>query len=262
MNSKASCRGAYSWTGSLLTPRSGRWVRQMTFKTIVVCLLAASAFACGSGPPDLTSQVGPSPVVLADTSASQLNVSVRLTIGGYDTSTRDRTMIDVNFLHGEHPVQFVADERVVCAGVSLQRFTGAFEGTVATESIAGTVMTCVYTSGPQSASLSLRVPQAPVILSPRDREQVPHGANTTVTYSLQPDPTMWVIAISPQAKAVAKPDSITPTGATLDTTALQTGAGTIALTEPSLPLNGLQGTQFQSVSGGAWAATVVDVEWI
>lgn len=45
----------------------------MTFKTIVVGLLAASALACGGGPPNLGSQVGPSPVVLSDTSASRLN---------------------------------------------------------------------------------------------------------------------------------------------------------------------------------------------
>jgi hypothetical protein len=234
----------------------------MTFKTILVGLLAASALACGGGPPNLGSQVGPSPVVLSDTSASRLAVSVRLTLGGYDTPTRDRTMIDVIFEHGGHPVQFVAGEKVICAGVALQRFTGAFEGTVSTASIAGTAMTCTYTSGLQSAPISFRVPRAPVILSPRDREQVPHDANTAVRYSLEPDPTMWVIAISPHAKAVAKPDSITGTGATIDTTTLQTGAGTIAITEPSLPLNELQGTQFQSLSGGAWAATEVVIEWI
>lgn len=171
-------------------------------------------------------------------------------------------MIDVIFEHGGHPVQFVAGEQVLCAGAVLQRFTGDFEGTFPTASIAGTVMTCIYTSGLQSAPISFRVPRAPVILSPRDREQVAHGPNTAVRYSLEPDPTMWVIAISPHAKAVAKPDSITGTGATIDTTTLQTGAGTIAITEPGLPLKQLQGTEFQSVSGAAWAATEVVVEWI
>jgi hypothetical protein len=234
----------------------------MTTKTIVAILLAALAFACGGGPPELTSQAGPSPVVLSDTSAGRLDVFVRLTMGGYDPATRDRTMIDVNFEHGAHPVRFVADEHVVCGGLALQRFTGAFEGTLPTASIAGTVMTCAYTSGEHSAPISFRVPQAPVILAPRDREQVPHGANTAVRYTAEPDPTMWVIAISPRAKAVAKPDSMTPAGATIDTTALLTGAGTIAITQPGLPLHELQATQFQSVTGGATAATVVVVEWI
>ncbi|MGH7761757.1 MAG: hypothetical protein ACREOY_10150 [Candidatus Dormibacteraceae bacterium] len=234
----------------------------MALKTIVVALLAASACACGSGPPDLASQAGPSPVVLTDTSAGRLAVSVRLTLGGYDTPTRDRTMIDVNFEHGGHPVRFVADERVACGGVPLQRFTGAFEGTVRTSSIAGALVTCVYSSGGQSAPISFLAPQPPVLLSPRDREQVPHGANTAITYRVEAGPTLWIVALSPQAKAVAKPDSITSTGATVDTTALQTGAGTIALTQPSLPLNELRGAQFESLTGGAWAATVVNVEWI
>jgi hypothetical protein len=234
----------------------------MTFKTLAVMVVAASALACGSGPPDLTSQVGPPPVVLTDTSAGQLDLSVRVAIGGYDTPSRDTTTIDFNFAHSGHPVRFVADEHVVCAKVALQRFTGAFEGTLPTTLIAGTRVTCTYTSGQQAASISFRVPQAPMILSPRNREQVPHGASTAVTYSLEPDPAMWVIAISPHAKSLAKPDSITPTGATIDTTALLTGAGTIGITEPNLPLHDLQGTQFQSVSGGASAATAVVVEWI
>jgi hypothetical protein len=234
----------------------------MTFKTIAAGLVAAAAFACGSRPPDLPSQGGPSPVVLSDTSAGQVSVSVHLNLGGYDPATRDRTMIDVNFEHLGHPVQFVADEHVVCGGVALQRFTGSFEGTLFTASIAGRPMTCTYTSGRQSAPISFYVPHAPVILSPSDRERVPHGASTTIRYTADPDTTLWVVALSPHAKAVAKPESITPTGAAMDTTALQSGAGTIALTEPSLPLNELQGAQFQSATGSAWAATVVVVEWI
>src|SRR6266849_3765515 len=108
MNSKALPTYPYSATRSLRTARSSRWMRYMTFKTLVVMVVAASAFACGSGPPDLTSQAGPSPVVLTDTSAGQLDLSVRVAIGGYDTPSRDITTIDVNLAHSGHPVRFVA----------------------------------------------------------------------------------------------------------------------------------------------------------
>jgi hypothetical protein len=64
----------------------------MALKTIVVIVVAVTALACGGGPPQLTSQAGPSPVVLSDTSAGRLAISVRLTLGGYDTVTRDTSV--------------------------------------------------------------------------------------------------------------------------------------------------------------------------
>jgi hypothetical protein len=92
---------------------------------------------------------------------------------------------------------------------------------------------------------------------------VPHGTNTVVSYEGGADDTLWVVAISPNAKAVSKPDAITPTSATLDTSALLTGAGSIALTESNnAPLADLQGSQFQSIAGSSRRMTMVSVVWI
>lgn len=220
--------------------------------------------ACGSSPAGLNdSEAGPSPVVLKDTSPGQLTVSVGVNMGGYDANARDRTLIDVNFLHDSRPVRFIAGEQLKCNDVPLKSFTGSFEIEFATMLIAGKAMTCVYRSGSQTASLTFDIPPALVILSPTDHEKVRHGPRTTVRYSGAMKSDLWVVALSPNAKAVAETNEITTTMATLDTSALGTGDGSIALTDPSnFALTDIQGHQFRSVQGTARRMTMVAVAWI
>jgi hypothetical protein len=233
------------------------------WRSVAATGMALIVLGCGGRQTGLDSQVGPSPVVLKDTSPGQLAVSVALNLGGYDTSTRDKTVLDVNFQQSGRPVEFTGGESVTCTGVALKRFIGSFEVTLPTASIAGRAMTCVYTSGQQSAPLTFRVPKELVILMPREHEPIPHGPRTIVTYSGDPDNTLWVVALSPNAKAIAPPDAITATSATLDTSALQAGEGSIALTDPtSLPLTEIQGPQFHSVGGSARRMTMVAVVWV
>ena len=231
-------------------------------KTLVAALAAAAVLGCGAVRPDLSSQAGPSPVVLKDTSAGQLAVFVIVDQGGYNTASRDMTRIDILFQHGGRPVNFVAGEQVVCAGGTLTRFTGSFEGTFPSASIANRAMTCVYMSGPQSASLSFHVPARLVILSPREHQQVPDGPHTIVTYSGEVDSTLLVGAISPSWKAFAQPEAITATGATVDTTKLQSGEGTISLRQDYVQLKELKGPSFQSVRGRGGAITMIAVVWV
>jgi len=231
--------------------------------TVPIAIVLLAACGAGGGQTGVDgSSVGPSPIVLQDTSPGQLSVYVAVSLGGYDISNRDKTRINVMFQNNGHPVKFVAGEKVICGGVTpLTRFIGAFEGTVPTASIAGRTMKCTYTSGQQSAALTFRVPKALVILSPREHEQLPHGPHTIVTYSGEPDSTIWVVALGTQAKAVATSDATSATSATVDTSALKGGAGSIAVTQPSLQLTELQGELFQSVGGSAWSATMVAVVW-
>jgi hypothetical protein len=102
-----------------------------------------------------------------------------------------------------------------------------------------------------------------VVLSPREHERVPHGPNTVIGYEGGADNALWVVAISPNAKAFAKPDAITATSATLDTSPLLTGEGSITLTDPnSIPLVGIQGTQFHSIDGSSRRVTSIAVLWV
>lgn len=234
-------------------------------KSIVALALMAVAFSACCGPSHdlLSSQAAPSPVVLADTSAGQLALSVGVNMGGYDASTRDKTSIDVFLQHDGRPVQFIKGEHVDCGGVPLTRFTGSFEGGYSTAAIAGEVMTCAYTTGRHSATFTFRIPQALLVLSPREHERVPHGPNTVISYEGGADNKPWVVAISPNWKAFAKPDTITSNSAMLDTSPLLTGDGSITLTDPNnVPLAGIQGTQFHSIDGSSRRVTSVAVVWI
>jgi hypothetical protein len=231
---------------------------------VALALVAVVMSGCGGGHEALlASQVAPSPVVLADTSAAQLAVTVFLNVGGYDSATREKTTLDVLLQHDGRPVQFIKSERVDCIGVRLTAFTGSFEATFSNASIAGKSVTCTYTSGRQSTQFTFRAPHPLVLVSPREHDRVSHGPNTVIRYEGGADNSLWVVAISPTAKAVSIPDAITPTSATLDTSALLTGAGSIALTDSNnAPLVDLHGSQFQSIAGSSRRMTMVSVVWI
>jgi hypothetical protein len=71
------------------------------------------------------------------------------------------------------------------------------------------------------------------------------------------------VALGTSAKAVAQPDAITSSGATLDTTTLGAGEGSIVLTDPNnLPLAEVEGSQFQSAGASARRETMVSVVWV
>lgn len=240
-----------------MTSHRAWWSIAVTAAVIIV-------IGCGGGSAGFNgSSAGPSPIVLTDTSPGQLNVFVSLNMGGYDSVSRARTFIDIFFQHSGRPVKFTAGEHVICNSVLMNGFVGSFETSMPTESIADKAMTCTYTSGQRSAFISFRGPQQLVIVAPRENEQVPRGAATTVRYSGAMDSSLGVVALSQDAKAVARPKDITPTSASLDTSALGAGKGSIALTDPSsFPLAELQGAQFQSVRGNARRMTMVAVVWV
>jgi hypothetical protein len=230
-----------------------------------LALIAGSLIlaGCGGVHGDYTSsQSGPSPIVLTDTSPGQLAVLVGLNMGGYDAATRHTTLMHASFQHGDRPVNFIGGEQFVCDGVVPKRFIGSFELSYPTDAIAGKAMKCVYTSGQQSTSISFKVPPELAIVAPREHEQVPRSSNTMVSYSGGMHTDMWVVALSPNLKSVAQPKDITSNSAKLDTTTFQAGPGSIALTDPnSFPLTEIQGARFQSISATARRMTGVNVLW-
>ena len=222
--------------------------------------MAFLTVACGNHGDHSGSQVGPSPVVLTDTSPKELAVTVAINMGGYEAATRDKTLIDIFFQHGGRPVRFVAGEGVTCGAVRLK---WSFKAEFVTSAVAGKPIICLYTSAHASAPITFQIPHALAILTPRDHEQVQTGAKTVVTYGGVTDSNTWVVALGSNSKAVARPENVTSAGATLDTTALGSGEGSIALTDPNnFPLAAIQAPKFQSVQGSARRMTMVAVTWV
>ncbi len=226
---------------------------------VLVMLLLASCCRGSPGPTD-ESSVASSPVVLKDTSPNQLRVFVGITLGGYDSSTRDRALVDVGFQANGRPVKFVADEAVTCNEIPLNRFIGAFEATLSRTMIEGKSMRCRYSYRQRSAPIAFGVPCGLVILSPREHESVTASPQTTVDYRAAADATPWVVAFGSRSKVWARPDATTSTRATLDTSALR-GAGSIFLTQ-QFDLKDIQAPQFQSIAGRVTSMTVVAVTWV
>ncbi len=225
--------------------------------------LAAVAFAagCGTAGEFKSSQAGPSPVVLADTSPGQLQVGVYLSMGGYDPTRREGAILDINFTSAGRTVSFIRNEAVTCNGTALTRYTGAFEVTFRLGDIAGNAMKCVYASGNQSASITVMVPRRLVILKPREGETVTRAAQTDINYEADPSAVPWgIVAISASVKASAPPGAVTSNHAALDTSNFTAGSGSIALTQ-QLDFIGVEAPAFRSVTGRANLMTMIQVVW-
>jgi hypothetical protein len=236
--------------------------RNMVGRMAGALAFAALAAACGGSSGLMSSQAAPSPVVLADTSPGQLQIGLFISMGGYDRSTRDGARVDINVTAGGHPVRFTRNEGVTCNGTALTRFVGAFEGTFPLDRISGKPMTCEYVSGTKSASVTLPVPRKLRILTPREGEAVPRGARTEITYDADPggEPPWAVVALSADAKASALPVNTTAARASLDTSNLTPGSGSISLTQQVI-LRGILAPAFRPVTGMANLMTSIQVVW-
>lgn len=203
---------------------------------------------------------GPPPLVVQDTSPGHLALSLYLSVGGYDASTRDVTEVAISFSSLGRSVQFVADETVTCNGIALSRGGGTFDVKVPTDALAGKPVMCRYTSGQSSATMAFTMPVAPAILSPKDNMSLARSTRTAVAFRVGAHSTMfWVIALGPSKKAWSYPAA----GATqvlLDTSAFSPGPGFIALNQ-FFDLPDLHGSGFQSVEVHGQAIQQNSVTW-
>ncbi len=205
---------------------------------------------------------GPPPVVLGDTSPSHLDLSLYLSVGGYDSSTRNMTEMAISFSSRGRRVQFVADERVTCNGVALQRGGGTFDVKVSSDAFASKLVTCTYTSGRSAATVAFTMPVAPTIVSPQDNVELARSTKTAVTFRIGGHSTMfYVIALGPSSKAWSYPVGTRPTQALLDTSAFSPGPGFVALSQ-SFDLPDLHGSGFQSVDAQGSATQQNRVTWV
>jgi hypothetical protein len=205
---------------------------------------------------------GPPALILKNTSPSNLGVSLNLSVGGYDASTRNLTELAISFSSQGRWVQFVADERVTCNGIALPRGGGTFDLKVATDTFAGKLVTCTYMSGRSSATITFTAPVAPAILSPRENLALARSTMTAVTFRIGGHSTMfYVIALGRSSKAWSYPAGSSPTRALLDTSAFAPGPGFVALNQ-SFDLPDLRGTGFQSLDAHGQATQQNSVTWV
>ncbi len=185
----------------------------------------------------------------------------RLSVGGYDASTRDITEMAITFSSQGRPIQFVAGETVTCNGVALQREGGIFDVKLSTDTFAGKLVTCTYRSGRSSATIAFVAPVAPAILSPDPNVEVARSDRTLVTFRIGGQSTMfYVIALGPNTKAWSYPRGTRPTQTFLDTSAFSPGPGFIALSQ-SFDLPDLRGTGFQLLEAHGQATQQISVTW-
>jgi hypothetical protein len=205
---------------------------------------------------------GPPPLVLKDGSPGQLALSLHLSVGGYDATTRNMTEIAISFSSQGRWVQLVAGESVTCNGIALPRGGGTFDVKVPTDTLAGKRVACTYTSGRSSATMAFTMPVAPAILSPQDNVELARSTRTAVAFRIGGHSTMfWVIALGPNSKAWSYPSGVRPTHALLDTSAFLPGRGSIALNQ-FFDLPDLHGSGFQSVEAQGHASQQISLTWL
>jgi hypothetical protein len=208
------------------------------------------------------SQVGPSPAVLEDTSPSQLDVLVTAQMGYIDQGA-DQTLIDLTFQHDRRPVKFVAGELMKCNDAPVKSFTGSFELELPTISIAGRQVKCLYRSGGQTASVSFELPPRLVILAPSSGQQIRRGTRTVVRFDGATAAELWVVALGPDAKAVAETIDVAKAMTTLDTSKVGAGDGSVTLTDPlDFDMPRVDGLEFRSIRATARRTTTIPVVWI
>lgn len=217
----------------------------------------------------IVDEAGPPPLVLEDTSPDQLAPQVHLTIGGYDPATQNLAELSIVFLHQGRWVQFVRGERLTCNGITLPGPGTSFDLKVPAETIAGKQVTCTYTSGARSATFAFTAPPMPTVLSPAAGSHISRSHSTAVRFQVGGQNTMFYItALGPTTKSWAYPWGDPPTRgtgnppsqATLDTSALSSGLGSITLVQ-SFTLADIRGPGFQRIEGTGDAVHVVSVIW-
>jgi hypothetical protein len=213
-------------------------------------------------PYTIVDNAGPPAIVLKDTSPGQLDLSLSLTIGGYDAATRDVTELDIVFMHQRRAVQFVAGEHITCNGLTVPGLGANFNLKVPSETFSGKLVTCTYSSGKTSATFSFTSPLAPAILSPQDGARVARGTQTPVRYRVSPDGSYYVIALGPSQKAWTPTSAALPDPALLNTSAFSAGPGSIVLNQ-YFTLTDLRGPAFHSVQQSSGTAVyAIAVTWV
>lgn len=208
------------------------------------------------------------PTVLSDTRPGNLNLVV--VVGYMISDAASQSALNVTFLfqtESGRAVKLVKGETVVCNGTALRNDDSSFDGQVPTPTDPAAPISCVYTSGTATASISFVLPPIPVILSPKAGDTVTRTKDFTVLYT--PGGGRGIQATADNGTDQAKTTSGPPvTGlqqpdngryGPLDTTRLQAGAGRVTLDREYAPRTlsdtGFRAAQLNMRVDGAIAVT-------
>jgi len=199
----------------------------------------------------------PPPIAIADTSPRYLNVTVNISMGGYDATTSATTDLIVSFSANNRAVLFQKGETLTCNDEQPTQLTTWIEHRYASAAVSDKVFTCIYTSGQNAASIHFRMPTAPSILDPSQGATVTRSTSTPIHFTATGNITA-IVALGVRDKAIAR---ITTTGtASVDTSQFAAGAGSINLTQYPTVTEGTAAA-FASFRTNATAIARSDVTW-
>jgi hypothetical protein len=149
---------------------------------------------------------------------------------------------------------------MVCNGEPVPEGGGAFDLKTLTQAVGGKTVTCIYSLGSTSTTITFSLPPAQAILRPAGNARVARSAQTPISFRVGGQSTMfYVIAIGPDRKAWTYP---TPgsTLVTLNTSTFSAGPGTIDLNQ-EFTLPDLRAPGFHGASGSGDGIQQISVTW-
>lgn len=257
----------------------GRW-RICSLLLVALALIIAGCGATVADSPGGTPPVGVStevsfadqavpPMILRDPAPGLLDLSMSVTFDQASSDSTPMTEVGLAFLSGGHSVQFAGNEHGTCNGTALP-----LKGRVAvfqvlrlpTAQAVGTMIRCTYAAGGKTAGVTLQIPPAPAITSPRSGALVTRSTHTLVTYRYDPATgrMLGIVALapsSPMGKAIAMMNTPGPLQATVDTSKFLPVTGLLALTMTLTPHITESGIPFHSVEAFGSATALVAVMW-
>jgi hypothetical protein len=210
-------------------------------------------------------------VVLRNPSPDTLDISLSLTFDQPIGDTQPMVEVGLGFASGDHTIQFAGDERVTCDGANLPlKDRAAVFQVLRAPAVqeAGKTVHCEYAAGGAVADISLRIPTAPAITSPRAYANVTRSAETLVTYQYDAatGTVLGIVALGSPAssmpKAIARLNTPSPVHAIVDTSRFALGSGSLALTMNLNPHIATTGVPFKFADAFGTATVLVAVTWI
>jgi hypothetical protein len=243
-----------------------KWKTRVVIGAMLSAGLLALALLEGCGLVPVPAPDGPT--VLSDTRPGNLNLIVIVQDMISDASLQPA--LNVTFLfqtESGRAVKLVKGETVVCNGTALRNDNSGFDGNLDIPDDASAPISCTYTSGTATASISFVLPPIPVILSPKAGDTVTRAKNFTVLYALGTGRGIQAAAFNGTGDGKAM-TGVPVTGlqqpdngryGPLDTTQLQPGAGRVTLDREYAPRTlsdtGFRAAQLNMRVDGAIAVT-------
>jgi hypothetical protein len=239
-------------------------VRSPLPRTLAPLILVVLAFSACALAPVAFGRVTPAPYYLPDTSASALDVTLSITVGGNSLSSVG-ARVSVLFSVPGHLVAFRDGETLSCDGAAPEVLSSIRYGAEDEFSPPGVgtdhPFSCSYTSKGRCANFAVVIPVAPEIITPTEGATLPREQALPVTYqSITGSAELEAFSganIPPTDTSVKITD---PNQTALNTSAFVAGPGQIEITEtPAVRVIATGG--FHSFTADCGATALIHVTW-